>query len=94
MTGLLDLERQGYGFQAARLCFKAHACDLRHNFAVWHRYAFNDLIFPECEKVLIRDSGFCGLAQYISAGNAEMSQCAGGLVDHDAARINDLPELG
>ena len=23
MTGLLDLERQGYGFQAARLCFKA-----------------------------------------------------------------------
>jgi hypothetical protein len=24
MTGLLDLERQGYGFRAARLCFKAH----------------------------------------------------------------------
>ena len=24
MTGLLDLERQGYGFRAAKLCFKAH----------------------------------------------------------------------
>jgi len=23
MTGLLDLERQGYGFRAAELCFKA-----------------------------------------------------------------------
>jgi hypothetical protein len=23
MKGLLDLERQGYGFQAAKLCFKA-----------------------------------------------------------------------
>ena len=24
MKGLLDLERQGYGFRAAKLCFKAH----------------------------------------------------------------------
>jgi hypothetical protein len=24
MTGLPDLERQGYGFRAAKLCFKAH----------------------------------------------------------------------
>jgi hypothetical protein len=24
IKGLLDLERQGYGFRAAKLCFKAH----------------------------------------------------------------------
>jgi len=24
MKGLLDLERQGYGFRVAKLCFKAH----------------------------------------------------------------------
>jgi hypothetical protein len=29
MTGLLDLERQGYGFRAAKLCFKAHSQEMR-----------------------------------------------------------------
>jgi hypothetical protein len=33
MTGLLDLERQGYGFRAAELCFKAHCCGLERIFA-------------------------------------------------------------
>src|SRR5260370_19420187 len=28
MTCLLDLERQGYGFRAAKLCFKSHVCEI------------------------------------------------------------------
>lgn len=34
---------------SAILWFKAHFCDLKHNFAVWQRYASNDPDFPiEC----------------------------------------------
>src|SRR6516165_6601546 len=52
-------------------------------------------VFPECKEVLIRGTGLRGVAlQHISANEAKMGKRTDGLVQDEAAMIENLLELG
>jgi hypothetical protein len=52
-------------------------------------------IFPEREEILIRGSGFGGVAlQCVGTGETEMAEYADGFIERNAARVEDFLELG
>src|SRR4029077_16322970 len=52
-------------------------------------------VFPKREEILIGRLGLDGVAlQYISATEAKMGKCTDGLVQDEAAMVEDLLELG